>query len=76
RLRLGMQPRLLAEFVALLALRRRGLSLPQFIHAAHLLQGLLTALAVRPARASLLSGPVLVIDGVPALMRARPHASP
>ncbi|MBN0287672.1 AraC family ligand binding domain-containing protein, partial [Pseudomonas aeruginosa] len=47
RLRLGMQPRLLAEFDALLALRRQGLSLPHFIHAAHLLQGLLTSLAVR-----------------------------
>ncbi|MGV8442607.1 AraC family ligand binding domain-containing protein, partial [Pseudomonas aeruginosa] len=48
RLRLGMHPRLLAEFDALLALRRQVLSLPHFIHAAHLLQGLRTSLAVRP----------------------------
>ncbi|MFT0702095.1 hypothetical protein, partial [Citrobacter meridianamericanus] len=73
RLRLGMQPRLLAEFDALLALRRQGLSLPHFIHAAHLLQGLLTSLAVRPARASLKSGRVLDIDAVQALMRAHLH---
>ena len=75
RLRLGMQPRLLAEFDALLALRRQGLSLPHFIHAAHLLQGLLTSLAVRPARASLKSGRVLDIDAVQALMRAHLHDS-
>lgn len=70
-----MQPRLLAEFDALLALRRQGLSLPHFIHAAHLLQGLLTSLAVRPARASLKSGRVLDIDAVQALMRAHLHDS-
>ena len=57
------------------ALRRQGLSLPHFIHAAHLLQGLLTSLAVRPARASLKSGRVLDIDAVQALMRAHLHDS-
>ncbi|KES21805.1 MULTISPECIES: AraC family transcriptional regulator [Pseudomonas] len=69
RLRVGVQPRLRGEFDALLALRRQGLSLPHFIHAAHLLQALLTSLALRPVRARLKSGAVLDIEAVQALMR-------
>lgn len=69
RLRIGVQPRLRGEFDALLALRRQGLSLPHFIHAAHLLQSLLTSLALRPVRARLKSGGVLDIEAVQALMR-------
>lgn len=73
RLRIGVQPRLLAEFDALLGLRRQGLSLPHFIHAAHLLQSLLTSLALRPVRASLKSGRVLDIEAVQAMMRDHLH---
>jgi AraC-like DNA-binding protein len=54
-LRIGVQPRLLAEFDALLGLRKQGLNLVHFIHAAHQLQVLLTSLAVLPARATLKS---------------------
>lgn len=73
RLRVGVQPRLLGEFDALLALRRQGLSLPHFIHAAHLLQSLLTSLALRPARARLKSGRVLDVEAVQAMMREHLH---
>lgn len=48
-LSIGLQPRLLAEFDSLLNLRRQGLSLPHFIHAAQQLQSLLSGLAVLTA---------------------------
>ncbi|MBS7661549.1 AraC family transcriptional regulator [Pseudomonas lalucatii] len=73
--RIGVQPRLLAEFDALLGLRRQGLSLPHFIYAAHQLQSLLASLAVLPARAQLKSGRVLDVDAVQAVMRAHLHGS-
>ncbi|MGH8433893.1 MAG: AraC family transcriptional regulator [Pseudomonas sp.] len=73
--RIGVQPRLLAEFDALLGLRRQGLSLPHFILAAHQLQVLLTSLAVLPARATLKSGRVLDVDAVQAVMRAHLHGA-
>lgn len=72
---IGVQPRLLAEFDALLGLRKQGLSLPHFIHAAHQLQALLASLAVLPARAKLKSGRVLDVDAVQAVMRAHLHDS-
>ncbi len=73
--RIGVQPRLLAEFDALLNLRKQGLNLAHFIHAAHQLQALLTSLAVLPARATLKSGRVLDVDAVQAVMRAHLHDS-
>ncbi len=72
---IGVQPRLLAEFDALLGLRKQGLSLPHFIYAAHQLQSLLASLAVLPARAQLKSGRVLDVDAVQAVMRAHLHGS-
>lgn len=69
RWHIGVQPRLLAEFDALLGLRKQGLSLPHFIYAAHQLQALLASLAVLPARAQLKSGRVLDVDAVQAVMR-------
>jgi AraC-like DNA-binding protein len=72
---IGVQPRLLAEFDALLGLRKQGLSLPHFIYAAHQLQALLASLAVLPARAKLKSGRVLDVDAVQAVMRAHLHGS-
>jgi AraC-like DNA-binding protein len=73
--RIGVQPRLLAEFDALLNLRKQGLSLPHFIYAAHQLQALLASLAVLPARAKLKSGRVLDVDAVQAVMRSHLHDS-
>ncbi|MWV17901.1 AraC family transcriptional regulator [Pseudomonas sp. L-22-4S-12] len=73
--RIGVQPRLLAEFDALLGLHRQGLNLAHFIHAAHQLQALLSSLAVLPARAKLKSGRVLDVDAVQAVMRAHLHGS-
>lgn len=75
RLCLGMQPYLLAEFNALLALHRQSLNLPYFIHAAYLLRGLFTPLAVRPARADLRFERVLDTDAAQTLMRAHLHDS-
>ena len=72
--RIGAQPRLLADFDALLGLRRRPRPL-RFVHAAHQLQTLLTSLAVLPARGVLKSGRVLDIDAVQAVMRAHLHDS-
>lgn len=74
-LRIGVQPRLLAEFDALLNLRKQGLNLAHFVHAAHQLQVLLTSLAVLPARTTLKSGRVLDVDAVQAVMRAHLHDS-
>lgn len=74
-LHVGVQPRLLAEFDALLGLRKQGLSVPHFIHAAHQLQALLTWLAILPARTTLKSGRVLDVDAVHAVMRAHLHDS-
>ncbi|BBP84742.1 MmsAB operon transcriptional regulator MmsR [Pseudomonas sp. No.21] len=73
--RIGAQPRLLADFDALLGLRRHGLAPLHFVHAAHQLQTLLTSLAVLPARGVLKSGRVLDIDAVQAVMRAHLHDS-
>lgn len=73
--RIGVQPRLLAEFDALLNLRKQGLNLVHFIHAAHQLQVLLTSLAVLPARTTLKSGRVLDVDAVQAVMRAHLHGT-
>lgn len=73
--RIGVQPRLLAEFDALLNLRKQGLNLAHFIHAAHQLQVLLTSLAVLPARTTLKSGRVLDVDAVQTVMRAHLHGS-
>ena len=73
--RIGVQPRLLTEFDALLNLRKQGLSLPHFIYAAHQLQALLASLAVLPARAKLKSGRVLDVDAVQAVMRSHLHDS-
>ncbi|WXL24547.1 AraC family transcriptional regulator [Ectopseudomonas mendocina] len=74
-LSIGVQPRLLAEFDALLGLRKQGLNFPHFIHATHQLQVLLTSLAVMPARTTLKSGRVLDVDAVHAVMRAHLHDS-
>ena len=74
-LSIGLQPRLLAEFDSLLNLRRQGLSLPHFVHAAQQLQSLLSGLAVLPARATLKSGRVLDVEAVQAVMRAHLHGS-
>ncbi|MBD2840234.1 AraC family transcriptional regulator [Pseudomonas sp. JM0905a] len=73
--RIGVQPRLLADFDALLGLRKQGLNLPHFVHAAHQLQTLLTSLAVLPVRGYLKSGRVLDVDAVQAVMRAHLHDS-
>lgn len=73
--RIGVQPRLLAELDGLLGVRRQGLSLPHFIHAAHQLQVLLTSLAVLPVRAQLKSGRMLDVDAVQAVMRAHLHGA-
>lgn len=67
--RIGVQPRLLADFEALLAVQRQGLNAVPFIHAAHRLQAMLSSLAVLPARVSLKSGRVLDIEAVQAVMR-------
>jgi AraC-like DNA-binding protein len=72
---IGVQPRLLAEFDALLNLRKQGLNLAHFIYAAHQLQALLASLAVLPARTTLKSGRVLDVDAVQAVMRAHLHGS-
>lgn len=73
--RIGVQPRLLADFEALLGLQRQGLNPVPFIHAAHQLQALLSSLAVLPARANLKSGRVLDVDAVQAVMRSHLHGS-
>ncbi|MDX5299758.1 MAG: AraC family transcriptional regulator [Gammaproteobacteria bacterium] len=73
--RLGVMPRLLAEFDALLDLRRRGLGLAHFIHAAHQLQSLLTGLAVLPAQVTLKSWRRLDVEAVQAFMQAHLHDS-
>ena len=67
--RIGVQPRLLADFEALLAVQRQGLNAVPFIHAAHRLQAMLSSLAVLPARINLKSGRVLDIEAVQAVMR-------
>lgn len=67
--RIGVQPRLLADFEALLAVQRQGLNAVPFIHAAHRLQAMLSSLAVLPARVNLKSGRVLDIEAVQAVMR-------
>ncbi len=72
---IGLQPRLLADFDALLAVHKQGLSLPHFVHAAQQLQAILTSLAVLPARAKLKSGRVLDVEAVQAVMRAHLHGS-
>lgn len=71
--RIGVQPRLLSEFDALLGVRRQGLSLPHFVHAAHQLQSLLTALAIAPLRGRQRSGRLLDVEAVQALLRAHLH---
>lgn len=73
--RIGVQPRLLADFEALLGLHRQGLNAAHFIHAAHQLQALLSSLAVLPVRATLKSGRVLDVDAVQAVMRSHLHGS-
>lgn len=73
--RIGVQPRLLADFEALLGLHRQGLNPAHFIHAAHQLQALLSSLAVLPARTTLKSGRVLDVDAVQAVMRSHLHGS-
>ncbi|MET1080793.1 MAG: AraC family transcriptional regulator [Pseudomonas sp.] len=75
RWRIGVLPRLLAEFDALLGVRRQGLSLPHFIHAALQLQTLLASLAVLPVRAQLKSGRSLDVQAVQAVMRAHLHGA-
>lgn len=72
---IGVQPRLLADFEALLGLHRQGLNPAHFIHAAHQLQALLSSLAVLPARATLKSGRVLDVDAVQVVMRSHLHGS-
>jgi AraC-like DNA-binding protein len=67
--RIGVQPRLLGDFEALLAVQRQGLNAAPFIHAAHRLQALLSSLAVLPARVNLKFGRVLDIEAVHAVMR-------
>lgn len=73
--RIGVQPRLLADFEALLGLQRQGLNQAPFIHAAHQLQAMLSWLALLPARAKLKSGRVLDVEAVQAVMRAHLHGS-
>ena len=72
---IGVQPRLLADFDALLGVRKQGLSLPHFVHAAQQLQAILSGLAVLPARARLKSGRVLDVEAVRAVMGAHLHGS-
>jgi AraC-like DNA-binding protein len=72
---IGLQPRLLADFDALLGVRKQGLSLPHFVHAAQQLQAILSGLAVLPARVNLKSGRVLDVEAVQAVMRAHLHGS-
>lgn len=67
--RIGVQPRLLGDFEALLAVQRQGLNALPFIHAAHRLQAMLSSLAALPARVNLKSGRVLDIEAVQAVMR-------
>jgi AraC-like DNA-binding protein len=73
--RIGMQPRLMADFEALLGLHRQGLHPAHFVHAAHQLQALLSSLAVLPARTTLKSGRVLDVEAVRAVMRSHLHGS-
>lgn len=73
--RIGVQPRLLGDFEALLGLQRQGLNALPFIHAAHRLQAMLSSLAVLPARVNLKSGRVLDIEAVHAVMREHLHGS-
>lgn len=73
--RIGVQPRLLGDFEALLGLQRQGLNALPFIHAAHRLQAMLSSLAVLPARVNLKSGRVLDIEAVQAVMREHLHDS-
>ena len=73
--RIGVQPRLIGDFEALLGLQRQGLNVLPFIHAAHRLQAMLSSLAVLPARVNLKSGRVLDIEAVQAVMRAHLHGS-
>ncbi len=67
--RIGVLPRLLAEFEALLALQKQGLSLPHYLHAAHQLQSLLSFVAVLPAQLTLKSGRRLDVEAVHSYMR-------
>lgn len=69
----GVQPRLLADFDALLALRRQGLSQPHFVHAALQWQCLLSALALQPVQRRQLRGRPLDIEAVQAHMRTHLH---
>lgn len=71
--RIGLQPRLLEDFEALLGLQRQGLNAPPFIHAAHRLQAMLSSLAVLAPRVSLKSGRVLDVEAVQAVMREHLH---
>lgn len=73
--RIGLQPRLIGDFEALLGLQRQGLNALPFIHAAHRLQAMLSSLAVLPARVNLKSGRVLDIEAVQAVMREHLHGS-
>ncbi|QMV64998.1 AraC family transcriptional regulator [Pseudomonas berkeleyensis] len=73
--RIGVQPRLLGDFEALLGLQRQSLNALPFIHAAHRLQAMLSSLAVLPARVNLKSGRVLDIEAVQAVMREHLHDS-
>lgn len=73
--RIGVQPRLLGDFEALLGLQRQSLNVLPFIHAAHRLQAMLSSLAVLPARVNLKSGRVLDIEAVQAVMREHLHDS-
>ncbi len=73
--RIGVQPRLLGDFEALLGLQRQSLNALPFIHAAHRLQAMLSSLAVLPARVNLKSGRVLDIEAVQAVMREHLHGS-
>lgn len=73
--RIGVQPRLLGDFEALLGLQRQGLNAAPAIHAAHRLQAMLSSLAALPARVSLKSGRVLDIEAVQAVMREHLHGS-
>ncbi|OWK46157.1 HTH-type transcriptional activator Btr [Pseudomonas oleovorans subsp. oleovorans] len=73
--RIGVQPRLIGDFEALLGLQRQGLNILPFIHAAHRLQAMLSSLAVLPARVNLKSGRVLDIEAVQAVMREHLHGS-
>ncbi|WP_417701436.1 AraC family transcriptional regulator [Pseudomonas sp.] len=73
--RIGVQPRLIGDFEALLGLQRQSLNALPFIHAAHRLQAMLSSLAVLPARVNLKSGRVLDIEAVQAVMREHLHGS-